>query len=193
MKTALKTKNKLSILILFVVITGCAEHQKQEQLQAEYENTNPLSFDVKFYTFTDIQLSFDEERILFDSITWSNYEGDTIMYLNVTFENLGKKEFCLKTGGLVSPKIPLLLKYRQLTKDEVMFQIVYQSNTIYSDSIVFRIDESPNYPIALRAYNICYQHNAPPILVCQLPINQYFADTVDISNPNNEHICCIEL
>lgn len=158
--------------------------------------SSPLSFTLDFDDYGSKTLAYNRETISIDSVIWKNHEKDSILYINVNLKNLKIEPFVIKTS-LVATKIPFLIQYQEMKKTEkntdgvyINLNIVQQFNTIYSDSLVFKLYEIGNSPAIEQAFRLGYQKNGT-ITICALPVFQK-RDTIDISNPKGFNICCIE-
>lgn len=182
--THVKIKN--SVIVLAIVLFNGCKKQNEYSIQKQ-EVKKPLVFNVQFQKFENMQLAYNEKKILVDSAIWKDHLQDSIVYFKINFENLKKEAVILKTT-LGASKIPIFLKYRKGAEDKVILEIVQQANTVYSDSIILKNDKTNDFPIVENAYRIGYQHTGVDE-ICQLKVNQHH-DTIDISSQKMEN--CIE-
>lgn len=182
----LQLKIKNSVIVLAIVLFNGCKKQNEYSIQKQ-EVKKPLVFNVQFQKFENMQLAYNEKKILVDSAIWKDHLQDSIIYFKINFENLKKEAVILKTA-LAASKIPIFLKYRKGAEDKVILEIVQQANTVYSDSIILKNDKTNDFPTVENAYRIGYQHTGVDE-ICQLKVNQYH-DTIDISSQKMEN--CIE-
>ncbi|UZT98526.1 hypothetical protein ODZ84_02855 [Chryseobacterium fluminis] len=182
--THVKIKN--SVIVLAILLFNGCKKQNEYSIQKQ-EVKKPLVFNVQFQKFENMQLAYNEKKILVDSAIWKDHLQDNIVYFKINFENLKKEAVILKTT-LAASKIPIFLKYRKGAEDKVILEIVQQANTVYSDSIILKNDKTIDFPIVENAYRIGYQHTGIDE-ICQLKVNQHH-DTIDISSQKMEN--CIE-
>ncbi|MFA7449104.1 MAG: hypothetical protein WCY77_11760 [Weeksellaceae bacterium] len=205
MKNVRTTNNIYSFVIFLSLLSffNCsrAEDKITIDVKKKKENANhlPLEFNTVFETYGNKTLAFNKQTTTVDILTWKNHETDSIAYFNINLQNLKKESFVIKTS-LVATKIPFLIKYQKLKKVEeyadgtkreyINLNIVHQFNTVYIDSMIFKLYDNADFPALEQAFRVSYQ-KVGGRSICQLPTYKNY-DTIDISNPKNEHICCIE-
>ena len=204
---SVKIRNKIVIIITFsLVYFSCNDTNKKTNTSVKHEerdnNHKALNFDINFETYGSKRLAYNKKTISIDSLIWKNrsINKDSIVYFNINLKNLKKEPFVIKTD-LVATNIPFLIEYRKIKKESIFFDgtklvhinlnIVQQFNTIYVDSLVFKIVPNSDFPYLEQAFNIGYQKIGSRSLCALHPIQ--YKDTIDLTNPKNEHICCIEV
>jgi hypothetical protein len=133
---------------------------------------------------------------------WKNNLYDTVAYFHISLKNLKKEPFVIKID-LIATNIPFLIEYRKVKKkskfinkdgigeEYINLNINQQFNTIYVDSLILRVNAKTDYPHLIQVFQVGYQKVGGQSL-CELPF-EWRSDTLDISNPSNKHICCIEV
>lgn len=206
MKTARIKSNiyTFAIFLSFVAFFSCNRIKETtiKDIGNREKDTNhsPLVFNVVFETYGNKTLAYNKETISVDTLTWKNNEYDTVAYFNIELQNLKKEPFVIKTS-LLATEIPFLIEYQKLKKVEeytngtkreyVNLNIVHQFNTVYTDSIIFKLADNADLPVLEQAFRVGYQKVGGRSL-CELPAI-WQRDTLDLSNPSNKHICCIEV
>jgi hypothetical protein len=164
------------ILILILCIS---------MLPPKTQKTNKnIIFDIKFNEYGTLQLGVLKNKIDIDTLIWKKHEQDSIVYFNVSLNNLNIKPFIIKTK-LIASKIPFFIEYKKIKlnhrKDNyINLNIVHQFNTICTDSIILINDSKVQYPHIEKVFRVCYQKFGKNS-TSKIPIH-WNKDTLDLSN-----------
>lgn len=194
--TSVKIKYKIYYFFIFsFLILGCKDSKNNFKTNSLSKNKNikETSLELK------VEL-LDYGTYEVDVKDWKTHLYDTVTYFKINLRNIKKEPFVIKTS-LVATNIPFVIEYQKISKvdkyrdgtkiEYFNLNILQQFNIVYNDSIIFKIDNIADFPIADQVFRIGYQKIGGRSL-CELPF-EWKSDTLDISNPKNKHICCIEV
>lgn len=115
-----------SSVLFILLLTGC----KYNQINNEDKVTQPVfERNVIFDDYKQVQVWLD----------WEEHKLDSVLFFNVWFKNITNKKITFKTN-LVATNIPFLLIYNK-NRNKINFNIVHQSNTIFLDSMLLKVDK----------------------------------------------------
>ena len=188
--TVVKIKNKIIILcILHIVTVGCRSVEKKIDILQIKNKNNSLVINANLNSFGSSEIN---------EINWENNSKDSVAYFYFNLKNIKTDPFFIKTH-LIATNIPFKIEYKKLTKDGdydrtkleyININIIHQFNTIYIDSLIFKVKASDKFPVLEKAYQVGYQKVGGRSL-CVLPFKR-INDTLDISNPKNKRIVCVQ-